>query len=60
MKAKDFGIGRAVACAMAHGMKVNPLRAVNFTDTGDGIEENLEAEVREDIARRAEMIASLF
>ena len=60
MKAKDFGIGRAVACAMAHGMKVNPLRTVKFTDTADEIEENLEAEIREDIARRAEMIASLF
>ena len=60
MKAADFGMGRAVACAMAHGMKVNPLRTVKFTDTADEIEDSLEAEIREDIARRAEMIASLF
>ena len=60
MKAADFGMGRAVACAMAHGMKVNPLRTVKFTDTADEIEDSLEAEIREDIARRASMIASLF
>ena len=60
MKAADFGMGRAVACAMAHGMKVNPLRTVKFTDTADEIEDSLEAEIREDIARRAEMIAALF
>ena len=60
MKAVDFGIGRAAACAVAHGMKINPLRTVIFGDTGEDIEETLEAEVREDIARRAAMMASLF
>ena len=60
MKARDFSIGRAVACAMARGLKVNPLRTVRFTDTTDEIEESLEAEIREDIARRAKMMAALF
>ena len=54
MKAADFGIGRAVACAMAHGMKVSPIRA------GQSAMDDLEAEIREDIAQRASMIASLF
>ena len=60
MRACDFGMGRAVACAMAHGMKVNPLRTVTFTDTRQSIEDELEKEIREDIARRASMIESLF
>ncbi len=63
MKAKDFGIGRAVACAIAHGMKVNPLRtrsakAPNAAEMQH--EDSLEDEIRLDIAMRAEMIASLF
>ena len=60
MRARDFGVGRAVALAKAHGMKLNPLRTVTFPDTARDIEETLEDEIREDIERRASMIASLF
>ena len=87
MRARDFGMGRAVALAQAHGMKLNPLRTVKLTDTARDIEEpeaalpraklsarsadgsgriensdfaTLEDEIREDIERRASMIASMF
>lgn len=63
MHARDFGIGRAVACARAHGMKLDPLRTSSgkAPDAAGGQqEESLEEEIRQDIARRASMIASLF
>ena len=60
MRAADFGLGRAVACARAHGMKLNPLRTFNFPGIDQGNKETLEEEIRKDIERRASMIASLF
>ncbi|MBO5546000.1 MAG: Clp protease ClpP [Bacteroidales bacterium] len=60
MRARDFGMGRAVALAQAHHMKLDPLRTVKFTDTASSIEETLEEKIRQDIIRRADMLASLF
>lgn len=52
MRARDFGLGRAVALAKAHGMKLNPPHP--------GTRESVEDEVRQDIIRRAEMLTALF